>query len=131
VAFTSWQLIAGGAVLVPIALAVEGPPPAMTTHNLAGFVWLATGGAAISYLLWFRGVARLPVAQVSLLGLVSPIVATTAGLVALGQTLAPAQMLGAALVLIAIWIGQRPDTTSSAIPSTTSPTTTTAQETRP
>src|SRR5690606_21439560 len=28
VAFTSWQLIAGGAVLVPIALAVEGRPPA-------------------------------------------------------------------------------------------------------
>ena len=80
----------------------------ITGQNLIGFTWLATGGAAVSYLLWFRGVARLPVAQVSLLGLISPIVATTAGLVVLHQTLTPAQLLGAALVLTAIWIGQRP-----------------------
>ena len=50
---------------------------------LAGCFWLATGGAAVSYLIWFRGVARLPVARVSLLGLVSPVVATIAGLVVL------------------------------------------------
>lgn len=107
VAFTSWQLVAGGLVLVPIAYVVEGPPPSLTTANLLGFVWLATAGAAASYLLWFRGVARLPVAQVSLLGLVSPIVATVAGLVVLDQTLTPTQLLGAVLVLSAIWIGQR------------------------
>ena len=28
-AFTAWQLTAGGVVLVPLALAVEGMPPAM------------------------------------------------------------------------------------------------------
>ena len=106
-AFTSWQLIAGGVLLAPIALAVEGPPPPLTGQNLIGFAWLATGGAAVSYLVWFRGVARLPVAQVSLLGLMSPIVATVAGLVVLGQTLTPAQLLGAGLVLTAIWVGQR------------------------
>ncbi len=107
-AFTSWQLIAGGVLLTPVAVALEGPPPSMTGSNLLGFAWLATGGAAASYLLWFRGVARLPVAQISLLGLMSPIVATVAGLVVLDQTLTPPQLIGAALVLTAIWIGQRP-----------------------
>mgnify|MGYP003119006370 CR=1 FL=1 len=106
-AFTSWQLIAGGVLLAPIALAIEGPPPSLTGQNLVGFAWLATGGAAASYLIWFRGVARLPVARVSLLGLMSPIVATVAGLVVLHQALTPAQMLGAALVLTAILVGQR------------------------
>ena len=101
-AFTSWQLIAGGVLLAPIALAVEGPPPSLTGQNLIGFTWLATAGAAASYLISFRGVARLPVAQVSLLGLISPIVATVAGLVVLHQTLTPAQLLGAALILTAI-----------------------------
>lgn len=115
-AFTSWQLIAGGVLLAPIAFAVEGPPPSLTGQNLIGFTWLATAGAAGSYLLWFRGVARLPVAQVSLLGLVSPIVATTAGLVVLHQTLTPAQLLGAALVLTAIWIGQLPRQPRPSIP---------------
>jgi probable blue pigment (indigoidine) exporter len=44
---------------------------------------------------------------VSLLGLISPIVATVAGLVVLRQTLTPAQLLGAALILTAISVGQR------------------------
>jgi probable blue pigment (indigoidine) exporter len=44
---------------------------------------------------------------VSLLGLISPIVATVAGLLVLYQTLTPAQLLGAALILTAIWVGQR------------------------
>ena len=127
-AFTGWQLIAGGLLLAPIALAVEGPPPPLTGQNLIGFTWLATGGAAISYLLWFRGVARLPVAHVSLLGLISPVVATTAGLVVLGQTLTPAQLLGAALVLSAIWIGQRPTTAPPGRPTIT-PTTNNKGET--
>ncbi len=107
-AFTSWQLIAGGLLLAPLALAVEGMPPTPTTPNLVGFTWLATGGTAVAYLLWFRGIARLPVAEVSLLGLMSPVVATVAGLVVLHQTLSAAQLLGATFVLTAIWIGRRP-----------------------
>lgn len=116
-AFTSWQLIAGGVLLAPIAFVTEGPLTSLTAHNVIGFTWLATGGAALSYLIWFRGVARLPVAQVSLLGLMSPIVATIAGLVVLHQTLTPAQVLGAALVLIAIWIGQRATPTQTPKPT--------------
>lgn len=107
-AFTAWQLIAGGLLLAPVALATEGGPPALTAANAIGYAWLATGGTAVAYLVWFRGIARLPVAQVSLLGLASPTVATFAGFAVLGQTLTPAQLVGGALVLTAIWIGQRP-----------------------
>jgi probable blue pigment (indigoidine) exporter len=109
-AFTSWQLVAGGLVLVPLALIVEGPPPHLTAGNLLGFAWLATGGTAVAYLLWFRGIARLPVSQVSLLGLMSPLVATMSGWLVLGQTLAAPQLAGVALVLSALWLGQRPAT---------------------
>jgi probable blue pigment (indigoidine) exporter len=107
-AFTSWQLVAGGLVLVPLALVIEGAPPDLTARNLIGFAWLASGGTAVAYALWFRGIAKLPVSQVSLLGLASPIVATLAGWIALDQTLAGAQVLGGALVLAALWVGQRP-----------------------
>lgn len=106
-AFTGWQLVAGGLLLAPIAALVEGAPPSMTASNVLGFIWLATGGAAVSYLLWFRGIARLPIARVSVLGLLSPIVATAAGLVVLDQTLTVAQTIGGVLVLTAIWVGQR------------------------
>ncbi|HEY3486398.1 MAG TPA: EamA family transporter [Ilumatobacteraceae bacterium] len=106
-AFTSWQLLAGGLLLMPLSLAVEGAPPALSASNIAGFAWLASGGGAIAYMLWFRGVARVPVGQVSLLGIMSPLVATFAGWLALDQTLTPAQFVGVLLALSAMWLGQR------------------------
>ena len=108
-AFTSWQLIAGGLMLTPLALILDGAPATLTARNLIGFAWLATGGTAVAYLLWFRGIARLPVSQVSLLGLASPIVATVSGWIALHQTLTTTQLIGGAFVLAALWYGQRPD----------------------
>lgn len=105
-AFTSWQLIAGGLALAPLAIAVEGPPPHLTTANLLGYAWLASVGTALAYALWFRGIAGLPVAQVSILGLLSPVVATVAGWIALDQTLTAAQLAGGATVLAAVLLGQ-------------------------
>lgn len=108
-AFTSWQLIAGGLLLVPLTAMVEGPPPAMSPTNVVGYLWLATVSTAVAYPLWFRGIGRLPVAQVSLLGLASPVVASIAGFVVLGERFSLTQLAGVTLVLGAIWIGQRPD----------------------
>jgi probable blue pigment (indigoidine) exporter len=114
-AFTSWQLVAGGLVLLPLALAVEGAPPQLSGANVAGYLWLGTAGTAVAYSLWFRGIDRLPVGQVSLLGLLSPIVATFAGWLVLDQRLTSAQIAGAALVLVALWLGQRSATPTAAV----------------
>ncbi len=114
-AFTSWQLIAGGIFLLPLVLAVEGVPATLTTSNLLGFAWLITVGTAIAYSLWFRGIQRLPVAQVSLLGLLSPAMAATLGWIVLGQSLSSGQLVGMTLILTAVWIGQ----TQKAQPSDT------------
>jgi probable blue pigment (indigoidine) exporter len=106
--FTTWQLVAGGLVLLPVALVAEGAPPALSATNVAGYLWLGTVGTGLAYALWFRGIERLPVGQVSLLGLVSPIVATIAGWLVVGQHLAAPQLLGMVLVLGAMALGQRP-----------------------
>ncbi len=105
-AATGWQLVAGGVVLAPLMLAFEGMPPALTTTNLAGHLWLATAGTAGAYFLWFRGVEGLPVQRVSLLGLLSPLVATAVGWLVLHQSLTAGQVAGALLVLVALRIGQ-------------------------
>ena len=105
--FTAWQLIAGGLVLLPLALAVEGLPPQFTGSNVLGYLWLGTAGTGVAYVLWFRGIDRLPVSQVSLLALLSPLVATTAGWLVVDQRLTTAQIAGAVLVLLAMWLGQR------------------------
>ena len=104
---TGWQLTAGGLLLVPMALAVEGLPPSLTTRNLAGYTYLAVIGTALAYSVWFWGLERLPAARVSLLGLLSPVVATAVGWVALDQRLTAVQVAGMVLAFGAVVWGQR------------------------
>ncbi|WP_439377151.1 EamA family transporter [Amycolatopsis lexingtonensis] len=106
-ATTGWQLVAGGLVLVPVALAVEGAPPAsLSGANLAGYAYLSLIGAAFAYALWFRGIRALTATHVTFLGLLSPVVATLLGWLVLGQRLTPWQLLGAAVVLAAVVAAQ-------------------------
>jgi probable blue pigment (indigoidine) exporter len=106
-ATTGWQLVAGGLLVAPVALAVEGPPPAtLTAANLAGYAYLTAVGAALAYALWFRGIRALSPSHVTFLALLSPVVATALGWIALGQTLTPVQALGALIVLGSVTVAQ-------------------------
>jgi probable blue pigment (indigoidine) exporter len=105
--FTAWQLVAGGLLLLPPALLLEPALPAPTLREVAGIVWLALFGAAVSYVLWFRGVARLGPAAASPLVLLSPVTAVIIGWLALGQTLTALQLAGMALVLASVGVSQR------------------------
>ncbi|MCV2487812.1 EamA family transporter [Geodermatophilus sp. YIM 151500] len=107
-AFTGWQLTAGGLVLLPAVLAVEGLPPGVTAGQLGGFVYLGAVGTALAYALWLRGVLALPADRVSFLGLLSPVVAAAVGWALLGQQLGPAQVAGTALALGSLVLAQRP-----------------------
>ncbi|MFI9010118.1 EamA family transporter [Actinosynnema sp. NPDC053489] len=106
-AVTGWQLVAGGVVLLPVALLVEGLPPALTAENVGGFAYLGLVGGAPAYALWFRGVRELAATQVTFLGLLSPVVATAVGWLALGQGFTAWQAVGAAVVLGALVVAQR------------------------
>jgi probable blue pigment (indigoidine) exporter len=106
-ALTAWQLTIGGAFLLPFAIAFEEPIHALTMKNIVGFAYLSIISGALTHALWFRGIGRLPTSAVSLLLLLSPVVATLLGLVLLDQRLTLVQSLGAALVLASIWMGQR------------------------
>jgi probable blue pigment (indigoidine) exporter len=105
--FTAWQLVAGGLLLAPVALTVERRLPWPTLDNLVGFVWLGLFGAALSYMLWFRGLARLGPQAVSPLVLMSPVTAVLLGWFVVDQVLTPMQLVGIALVLLSVWQSQR------------------------
>ncbi|APX78891.1 Uncharacterized inner membrane transporter yedA [Achromobacter insolitus] len=105
--FTSWQLTAGGILLVPLALAAEPALPPLTVLNVTGIAYLGLIGAALTYVLWFRGVARLEPAVVSSLGFLSPITAVLLGWGLLGQHLSAAQIAGMAIVVASVWLSQR------------------------
>jgi probable blue pigment (indigoidine) exporter len=105
-ATTGWQLVAGGLVLLPVAFLVEGAFPAFTLRNLAGYAYLALFGSAVAYALWFRGLRALVPTEVTFLGLLSPVVATTVGWLVLAQHLTALQAVGGLIVLAALAFAQ-------------------------
>lgn len=104
--FTSWQLVAGGLLLLPVALIFEPPLPDLSTGNLLGFAYLSLIGGAATYVLWFRGISRLGPSSVAPLGLFSPMVAVLLGAAILAEALSPVQMVAIVLVLSSVWLSQ-------------------------
>ena len=105
--FTAWQLTAGGLLLVPVALIFEPALPMPTTQNLMGFLYLGLIGAALTYIVWFRGLANLGPATISPLGFLSPLVAVVLGWALLKQDLSALQIVGMVVVLASVWLSQR------------------------
>ncbi|WP_114907764.1 EamA family transporter [Ornithinimicrobium murale] len=106
--YAGWQLTAGGLVIVPLAVLVEGPPPQLDAAAIGGYAWLSLIGALLAYVLWFRGVGHLPAGAVAFLPVISPLVAALLGWLVLGESLTPVQLGGFTLALIAVSSAQRP-----------------------
>lgn len=104
--FTGWQLAAGGTLLVPLAVVIEGPPPALDASALGGYAWLAIVGTLLAYAMWFHGIGRLPVSAISFLGLLSPATATALGWLVLDQPLTPAQVVGFVVAMLSVLAAQ-------------------------
>jgi probable blue pigment (indigoidine) exporter len=105
VAATGWQLLLGGAVLLPLMAIVEGRPPSVTGDNVAGFAYLSLVATALAFVLWFNGIRRLPTAAPPLLGLSAPVTGAIIGWTILGQSLSPLQLTGFVIALGAIGYG--------------------------
>lgn len=100
---TAWQLITGGVTLLVVMLAVEGLPTVpLTTGNLIGYTYLSLVGTAFAYVVWFRGLARLPAGTTAFLGLLSPVVAIVLGGLLAGEVLSIMQFTGIVIVFAAV-----------------------------
>ncbi len=103
---TSWQLTAGGLMLVPMALCFEQLPAMLSLSQIVAYAWLGLVGTGLTYILWLRGVMRLSATAVSSISLLSPVSATLLGLLVLQQRLDLMQSLGMLLVLGSVLLGQ-------------------------
>jgi probable blue pigment (indigoidine) exporter len=104
--FSAWQLVAGGILLVPVALSVEGAPPGLDARAVGGFLYIAGIGTALAYVAWFTGLRRMPAGAVALIGLVNPVVGTLVGIVLAGESFGLGQGVGMVLVLGGVLAGQ-------------------------
>lgn len=105
-AMTSWTLVAGGLVLVPVAILVEGPPPRLDLAAVGAYAYLSVLGTALAYVCWFGGLSRLSAGQTALLGLVNPVVGTGLGVALLAEPFGPVQLIGVGLALVGALAGQ-------------------------
>ncbi|GAB3815313.1 EamA family transporter [Micromonospora zhanjiangensis] len=103
---TAWQLVAGAAVLLPVAVAVEGAPPALDGPALAAFGYVSIVATAVAFAAWFTGLRHLSAATVGLVGLLNPITGVLLGTVIAGEVLTARQVGGIALVFTGILLGQ-------------------------
>ncbi len=104
--FTAWQLAAGGVLLLPLVLWLQPPVPVPSGPNLLGLAWLGLVGAALTYILWFRGIARLGPTAAAPLALLSPVAAVLLGWLVLGQALTTMQLAGTLVVIGSIALSQ-------------------------
>jgi probable blue pigment (indigoidine) exporter len=105
--FTSWQLTAGGLILLPFAFIFEPALPTLTSVNIIGLSYLTLIGGALTYALWFRGLALLGPSSVASLGFLSPVSAVLLGWFYLNQQLSTLQFIGMIVILGSVWVSQR------------------------
>ncbi|MFE6038217.1 EamA family transporter [Streptomyces sp. NPDC056452] len=105
-ASTSWQLIAGGLLLLPFAVAVEGAPPHLDAPALLGFGYVSVVATALAFAAWFAGLRHLPAATVGLVGLLNPVTGVLLGTVIAGEVLTVRQLCGLVLVLAGVLLGR-------------------------
>lgn len=105
-ASTSWQLVAGGLLLLVPAALVEGAPPALDAQAALGFTYVTVIATAVAYVAWFGGLRHLPASTVGLVGLLNPVTGVLLGTLLAGELLSWRQAVGIALVLVGILVGR-------------------------
>ncbi|MDC2956831.1 EamA family transporter [Streptomyces gilvifuscus] len=105
-ASTAWQLIAGGLVLLPAAVAVEGSPPRLTAAGFLAFCYVALVATALAFTVWFAGLRHLPAGTVGLIGLLNPVTGVLLGVAVAGESLTLQQLCGLVLVLAGVVLGR-------------------------
>lgn len=105
-ASTAWQLTAGGLLLLPVAVAVEGAPPPVSPAAFLAFCYVGLVATALAFAAWFAGLRHLPAGTVGLIGLLNPVTGVLLGTVVAGEVLTGRQLGGLALVLAGVALGR-------------------------
>jgi probable blue pigment (indigoidine) exporter len=105
-ASTSWQLIAGGVMLMPLAGFVHGAPPQLDVTALLAFAYVTVVATAIAFAAWFTGLRHLRAGTVGLVGLLNPVTGVLLGTLVAAEGMTVRKAAGIVLVLAGIVIGK-------------------------
>ena len=102
----AWQMIFGIAPLLLLGLVVDGNPARFhwTGTSVFCLLYLAVIGSALTFLLLYWLLPRLTVAQLQSISLITPPGAVMLGWLLGGETFPAWSLLGAAFVLVGVWM---------------------------
>jgi drug/metabolite transporter (DMT)-like permease len=111
-AATSFEMLAGGLILLPIGLATTHPHFShFSGRSIFGFFYLVTFGSVVGYTAYVWLLDNAPLGRVATYAYVNPVVAIALGAIVLHESLTWTIGIGAALVLacVAIVVRREPD----------------------
>lgn len=102
-AATSYEMLAGGVVLLPIGLATTHPHFAdFSARSIGGWFYLVTFGSLIGYTAYVWLLDNAPIGRVATYAYVNPVVAIALGAIVLNEKLTWTIGIGALLVLACV-----------------------------
>lgn len=97
----SWALVAALPVMVALtAVSIVQDPPTGSVAEWACFAYLATTSMYLGFFAWYRGLAIGPMAQVSQVQLVQPVLTITWAALLLGEVVTTPTFVGGAAVIL-------------------------------
>jgi drug/metabolite transporter (DMT)-like permease len=105
-ASTTVQMLAGGALLVAIAVAIGEPgradPAKFSTASLVAMAYLVVFGSLVAFSAYTWLLQHAPVSVVATYAYVNPVVAVLLGAVFLSEVVTPSMLIGASIILAAV-----------------------------
>jgi drug/metabolite transporter (DMT)-like permease len=105
-ASTTVQMLAGGALLVAIALAIGEPgradPSKFSTASLVAMAYLVVFGSLVAFSAYTWLLQHAPVSVVATYAYVNPVVAVLLGAVFLSELVTPSMLIGASIIIAAV-----------------------------
>ncbi len=100
-----WQILAAGAVNTALGTALgQWPKFHLNTAAVGSLAWLISGGSLLGYTGFIYLIEHVPVAKVSSYAYVNPVVAVLLGIFLLHERPQPAEFVGMAGIVIAVFL---------------------------
>jgi drug/metabolite transporter (DMT)-like permease len=104
----SWALIVSAPLMIALTvISIVQQPPTATGIEWAAFAYLAVVSMFLGFFAWYRGLAIGPMARVSQVQLVQPVLSILWAALLLGEVLTVPTILGGLAVILCAWIAVR------------------------
>lgn len=103
---TFCQLFIAAAITLPYALFVQRDAVVLTAQSLIPMLILGVVHTGLAYMLFFGAANKLPAQSTALISYLDPLIAVVLSAVILHQTMDTYQIIGAALILGAAFVGE-------------------------